>query len=213
MGSGYWRLVAGVLLVLAGVLLLLQNLGVMAAEWDAVWAIVFLLGGLAFLGFLITGEKNWWAAIPGFTLIGLGSLIGLEAIAPTVASSWGGGLFLGSIGLGFLVIYAMRREFWWAIIPAGVLLTLGLVAAVDQSAGGPEGGAIFFFGLALTFGVLYLIPTREGRRMTWALIPAVILFALGIVTGFAATGISNYIWPAILILAGAYLLLRNLRAR
>jgi hypothetical protein len=37
------------------------------------------------------------------------------------------------------------------------------------------------------------------------------MLALGAVVSFAATGIANFIWPAVLIVAGAYLLLRNFR--
>ena len=43
-------------------------------------------------------------------LIGFGDKLG----------AWGGALFLGSIGLAFWVIYFVRRDFWWAVIPGGV---------------------------------------------------------------------------------------------
>ena len=37
-------------------------------------------------------------------------------------------MFLGTIGLSFWVIYLTRRDFWWAVIPGGALMTLALVA-------------------------------------------------------------------------------------
>jgi hypothetical protein len=211
MGRDYGRPILGVILVLAGVLIFLQNMGIVRADWAAFWALAFAGAGVAFLVLLLGGTRYWWAAIPGFTLIGLGMLIGLDLVAPAMAANWGGSIFLGMIGVGFLVVYLVSRVNWWAIIPAGVMITLAVVAAVSQFAPGAEGGSILFLGLAVTFGLVYLLPGPGGQRMTWALIPAGVMLVLAAVVAFAATGIGNFIWPAILIVAGAYLLVRNYR--
>lgn len=213
MGRDYARPILGALLVLAGVLIFLQNMGIVRADWAGLWALVFLAAGVAFLLVLLGGTQYWWAAIPGFTLIGLGMLIGLDLVAPGVTVSWGGSIFLGMIGVGFLTVYLMSRANWWAIIPAGVMLTLAVVAAFDQMAPGGEAGAVFFLGLALTFGLVYLLPGSSGQRMTWALIPASVMLVLAAMVSLATTGIANYLWPALLILAGVYLLYRNARNR
>jgi hypothetical protein len=207
------RPILGALLVLAGVLLFLQNMGIVRADWAAFWALVFLVAGVAFLLLLLGGTRNWWAAIPGFTLMGLGMLVGLDLLAPAVTVNWGGSIFLGMMGLGFLTVYLMSRVNWWAIIPAGVMITLAVVAAFAQMAPGAETGAILFLGLALTFGLVYLLPGPGGRRMTWALIPAAVMMVLAVVISTATIGLASYIWPAILILAGVYLLYRNARNR
>lgn len=62
------RLLLGGLLILAGILVLLQNLKIFALD-NLVWGILFAGGGLIFLYFLFENRSNWWAAIPGFTLI------------------------------------------------------------------------------------------------------------------------------------------------
>jgi hypothetical protein len=211
MTRDYTRPILGAILVLAGVLLFLQNMGLVRADWAALWALVFLAAGLAFLALLLGGAQNWWAAIPGFTLMGIGTLIGLDIVAPAATVNWGGSIFLGMIGMGFLVVFSMRRDNWWAVIPAGVMMTLAVVAAIGQMTPGAEAGAFFFLGLALTFGAVYLIPGPGGQRMSWALIPATVMLVLGGIVSVAATGVFAFVWPAILIVAGIYLLYRNRR--
>ncbi len=92
-------------------------------------------------------------------LIGLGDR--LDAL--------GGALFLAAIGLSFWVIYALRREFWWAIIPAGTLVDIGRDGGIAEMGGGGRPWGFFFLGLAATFVLVYLLPNPEGR-MKWALI-------------------------------------------
>ena len=204
------RIIMSLLLVGFGVLLLLNNMGMLPIditdrEWF--WMLAFGAGGLAFLAAFATNTReNWWAAIPGFTLLGLGLVIG-SATSGFLAQV-GGAIFLGMIGLSFLVIYAIRREFWWAVIPAGVMATLSGVVVASELVAGQVGGAVFFIGLALTFLVVYLLPTREGR-MFWAIWPAGILGLMGVLLLAGATNMARYIWPLAIIVAGGLLVFRS----
>jgi hypothetical protein len=200
-----------VLLIVGGVLLLLQNLNILTVGWEGIWAILFTLGGLTFVAVYLSDRENWWALIPGFTLLGIGGLIGWEMIAPNTSDKWGGAFFLGAIALAFWIIYLTRRENWWALIPGGVLLTLALVAGISD-AGGFDTGGVFFLGLAATFGLVYLLPTPEGR-MKWAIIPAAILGIMGLFILVAATSVMNYLWPAALIAVGLFLVFRTVVSR
>jgi hypothetical protein len=202
----------GLLLVLAGTLFLLQNFGIVRFAWDILWTLLFVAGGAAFLVvFVSNSHDNWWAAIPGFTLAGLGGLIAMGTLFPSMAARFGGSFFLGSIGLAFWAVYAVRRENWWAVIPGGVLFTLAFVAfiAPGEDSGFGAGGA-FFLGLALTFALVYFLPTPEGR-MRWALIPAGVLGLMGVLMIAAMGSLINYIWPIALIGGGLVLVLRTLR--
>lgn len=200
------RLLVGVLLILVGVLVFLQNLQIFQVE-GLVWGGLFVLGGLVFLWVLIENRThNWWAAIPGVILVDLGLLILLPGIIPGFEGRFGGAFFLAGISAAFWLVYLLTPANWWAVIPGGVLLTLAAVAGIDS--GGIETGGIFFLGLAATFGLLSLIPV-EGRRMTWPLIPAGILAVMGVLFMTAAGGLAQYVWPALLILAGLFLLARG----
>jgi hypothetical protein len=204
-----WRVLIGILLVAVGALLLLQTFGIFRLVWDLVWSILFLASGAAFLVAFLGREEEWWAAIPGMALLGIGALIGLSIIG--LGETIGGAVFLGALSLSFWLVYLRRRENWWAVIPGGVLLTLAAVAGLDQVVPWAETGGLFFIGLALTFGAVYLLPAPQGR-MTWALIPAAVLLVVGLVVVLATSSVLQYLWPAVLILIGGYLVLRALRA-
>ena len=206
------RMIGSVLLIGFGVLLLLNNLNIIPLQfdvWDWIWGSLFGLAGLAFgLTFLSNPHDNWWAAIPGFTLLGLAGLTSL----PFLQGDLGGGFFLGMIGLSFWVIYFIRREFWWAIIPGGVLMTLALVASGSRIFSDMATGGIFFLGLALTFLVVYLMPMSTGHNR-WAIWPAGILGTMALLLIAGQSDLARYIGPAALILVGGLLVLRSFKPR
>jgi hypothetical protein len=205
------RILWGSILILAGVMFLLQNMGVFRFG-DLFWGLLFLLGGGAFLAVILQDRNQWWAIIPGLSLIGIGALIFLTVLAPGLMGVLGGTLVLGSIGLAFLVIYLLDQEKWWALIPAGTLLTLAVVAAISQVVPGMQTGGVFFLGLGLTFALVALLPSTAGR-MTWAWIPAGILALMGLLLMAVSGNMINYFWPLIIIAAGGFLIIRNLLGR
>jgi hypothetical protein len=130
-------------------------------------------------------------------------LLGLAASSflPESLEAYDGLVFFAGISLAFWWVYFTNMQRWWAIIPAGVLLTLGVVSALDNISGFETGGS-FFLGLGLTFILVALLP--GGRARQWALIPGVLLLVFGVILGTPFSGLANYFWPAILILLGAY---------
>lgn len=210
MKSNLW-IFWGFLLVLAGVLFLLDSLNFIAIG-EVIWGVLLGVGGLAFLTVYFAWRANWWALIPGFVLLAIGSLILLERALPGGLGNWGGSIVLGGIGLAFLAVYLSNREFWWALIPAGVMATLALVVGLESALGGVEIGGVFFLGLALTFALVGLLPNPQGA-MRWAFIPAVILGVIGLLIMVAMTTVINYLWSLALIAAGLILLVRAFRTR
>ncbi len=167
------RIVLGFLLLVGGGLALAQALGYLEDASGLFWGGLFLAVGLVFLTLLFGG--HWWSAIPGFTLVGLGSLI----LLPDSLSEFGGAIFLGSIGLAFWVVYFTgRTDRWWALIPAGVLSALAVMIVVAQRFEN-IGGAVFLGGIGLSFFAVYLSGRSERW---WALIPGGVLVTLGGVT-------------------------------
>jgi hypothetical protein len=201
----------GILLVFAGALLLLQNLGLFGPiVTNLIWVLLFGLGGLAFLMVFFFNREHWWALIPGCTLLGLAVLIGFGDRLQAA----GGAIFMAAIGLSFALIYLVRREHWWAIIPGGSLFsTAAMIVVADTGAAGAAMG-VMFLGLALTFFLVYWSAApRTGRR--WALIPSGILAVLGAISFVSLSGLEamNYIWPVALIIGGGYVLWRGLWMR
>lgn len=196
------RLILGVLLVLGGLLALLDAMEVITNGGGIFWGLIFAAGGLIFLYMLINDRNNWWAAFPAFTLLGLA----LSSFLPDSLDGYGGLVFFAGISIGFWWVYFTGTERWWAIIPAGVLLTLGIVSTVDNFAGDLATGGLFFLGLGLTFILVAVLPGGSGR--SWALIPGVILLLFGALLGTPYRGLTDYLWPAVLILLGGYFVLR-----
>jgi hypothetical protein len=207
----YWfRAVGGILLIAAGVFQLLDWFEIIPNNiLSYIWLVLFLASGVIFVVAYFTDRRHWWALIPGFTLIGLGITISSSLLFADAIGDLGGSIFLGSIALGFWLIFALHREHWWAGIPAGVLTTLAVVAGTDQLMRGLDGGAVFFLGLGLTFLLLFIVPSPRGR-MTWPLIPAVILVIMGVLIGTNYVVALNYIGAIALIGLGGYLLVRSL---
>lgn len=201
--SGY--LIGAIVLIVIGVLLLLQNLGIIHIVEDILITLAFVAAGIAFLAnFAAAPKKRWWSIIPGMVLLGIGLLVGLERYL----GDWTGALFLGMIAVSFWIIYLTQREFWWAVIPAGVLTTLTILIGFEGVLPEIQSGGIFFLGLGLTFLLVLLLPSQEGTR--WAIWPAGVLLVMGIVLIAASGDILNWLWAVALIAGGLYLVVRAL---
>jgi hypothetical protein len=205
------RLFWGLLLLGGGILFLLQNLGIFELS-NPVLAILLGCAGLIFLSVVIADRKNWWGVIPGLILIYIATLIVLDRLFPAFSNDYGGAFFLGIIGISFWIIFLLNQANWWAIIPGGVMLSLAAVTALGRSFSGIQTGGVLFIGLGLTFGLLALYHTPQGR-MRWPLIPASVLLLIGMLIIAASSSIFRLIWPVAIILIGIYLFMRRNPAR
>ena len=199
------RLLIGILLLVGGFLSLLDAMGVISNAGGIFWGLVFGVGALAFLYLLFMDQtNNWWAAFPGFTLLGLA----VSSFLPDSLDAFGGLAFFAGISLAFWWVYFMDHERWWAIIPAGVLLTLGIVSVLEEASGAATGGSLFL-GLGITFILVAVLP-GGGSRM-WALIPGTFLLIFGAILGTPLFGFAQYFWPIVLIILGGFFVFRFLR--
>jgi hypothetical protein len=200
------RYVWGGLLVVAGILFLLQELNILSSPFEYLWMLLMAAGSAVFLWIYFTRKDQWWAIIPGLTLLGL-TVVTVESLFDFLpGSDWVGAVFLGSIGLAFWLVYLRRQDQWWAIIPGGVMLTLSLVAGLDSLLEWSD--VIFFLGLGGTFFLVALLPGSD-KNTKWAYIPAGVLTILGLVLFSPIENIMNIIWPILLIGLGVLILLRS----
>jgi uncharacterized membrane protein HdeD (DUF308 family) len=200
-----WRFIVGGLLVVVGLLALVDTLTVIPFT-GIMWGIIFGLAGLSFIVYLLGNHKAWWAVIPGMVLLALGIVILVDTIFPGQGDRITGFIFLGGIGAAFWMVYLMNRNFWWAIIPGGVMGTLALTVLVDEFTR-VDGGFIFLFGLGITFALIAILPGLKGNRQ-WPLIPAGILIIISFLTLFSSLNWMSYFWAVILIVAGLFLIVR-----
>lgn len=200
----------GLLLIALGSFFFLQATGILGALSSLFWTLVFAAGGAVFLYLFLTGlHDRWWAAIPGFTLMGLAAVIFYDKFAPPFFSDIGGAIFLGSIGIGFLAIFFTNRHLWWAVIPGGALMSVAGVVVASQFGDWINPGSVLFIGLGLTFALLGLLSTYLNTNLRWAYIPAAVMLVMGLVVVTPFAGAANYIWALGLIAVGAFLVLRQ----
>lgn len=200
------RVLWGLLLVAAGVIFLLNSMGTITiGEYQ--WAIILGIGGLAFLSVFLADRQQWWALFPSFGLLIGASVIFVENAFPGLPGEIGGVIALGGIGLAFLLIFVSNIKNWWALIPAGVLLSLATMLYL-----GFESGGIFLIGLGLTFAVLGFVPTEHGR-MRWAFIPAIVLILIGIFVTLAVYDLFAVLWPLALIGGGLLIIYFVIKTR
>ncbi|MFO7546730.1 MAG: hypothetical protein R6W77_14650 [Trueperaceae bacterium] len=184
----------GLILIVLGVLGLFGTLGVLAGIGGLFGALLF--GGLAYFAY-VEGKRsgNIVMRLAALPLAGL-------AIATIVPGGVGGAAFLASIGAAFGVVWYLDARRWWALIPAGTLLSLALVAFLDATLGGSN-GSIFLLGLAATF---FALTRLRVEPQTWGIYPAAGLAVLALVS-FTTGG--RWVVPVVLIGVGAYLLMRS----
>lgn len=196
------QLVGGVIL-LSGILLLLQNMGLLNGADERVWSILFGIGGLVAISVTAQDPERWWALIPGAALLSLCAVTGLSSLAPQL-TVWGGTIFLAGLSFGFLGVYLLQRRFWWAIIPGGTLLTLAAVTASP----GNHSASVLFLGLAATFACVSVVPSEGGPRR-WGLLPAAVLAVMALSFFINRPMVLQVGWPLVLIGIGLAFLYRS----
>jgi len=205
------RILWGSLLILGGIGLLLQNLGILPYG-GLIWALILAVGGGIFISIYFGSRENWWSLIPGVSLLSVAVGVLLDMVFPSLGSILSGVIILGGIGLSFVFVYLSSKSQWWAVIPAGVLMTLALVSGVDNSTLGVDTGGIFFLGLGLTFLVVAWLPQPDGA-MKWAYIPAGILLAMGTIITAVSENVFSLIAPVVLVLVGLLIVWRTIVRR
>ncbi len=199
----FWALA----LILGGVVLLLFNFGIFTA-WEP--TVQYLLAGLlvgagmGFFGGYLARRERWWRLIPGWTFLALAGMVYLATVPGVDPRLTGALLFVGQ-ALAFFHIYLLDRdERWWAVIPGGFMLVLGVVIGLSSRTERPETlGTVLFVGLGLVFFLLYMLG--QGRRLWWALIPGSVLVVFGVfLFSLGQTGQSLWWrwWPLLLVLTG-----------
>jgi hypothetical protein len=191
----------GIILIGFGALMLLQTMGIVGFVWRGIVSLGFLAGGAAFGAVYVADRRHWWSLFPAFALAAIGLLIGADIFFPWFR--FGGSLFLGAIGLAFLLVWAGRQDQVWPVIPGGTLLTLAAVAGVHEIFPRFPDGSLFFLGLATTFAAVYAFAP-DRRQYSWSLIVAAALFGIGLLT--LGGLILKIVFPLGLILIGVYML-------
>ncbi len=199
----YW----GIALLVGGAILLLANMG----EFDR-WRFYIILvvigvgaiGGLFFLGAYLRDRKQWWLWTPATTLLTLAAVVYLGS-EQMLSMAWLLAILALGVGLGFLIAYILDQSNWWALIPWGILWTIGILTGASPKISSGELPGFFFIALGIVSVLLYFV--RRSKKEGW---PAALLAVLFITLGFLLLSLEGWergkltkFWPLIFVIAGA----------
>ncbi len=130
----WWALIPGtVLLAIAAVILL----GETAPQLGSAIGGTLVVGAIA-LSFLLIYALHpgfWWALIPGGVMASVTVVTLIDAFNLPID---GGAVIMLGIGLTFVLLSFVRTEegerMWWALIPGGIMLLIGIFVAAEQVA-------------------------------------------------------------------------------
>ena len=163
----WWPVIPAFTLLTTGVIIFLTTQAKLAGEM--LGAILFFGVSLAFAVIFLLDRRRWWAVIPGGVLLLVSATTALSTlqVKPNVLSAT---LFVG-MGVVFLFVYLLgplKREVWWALVPATALIAFGLFTFVFSGVtGGPQLFVVQWWpALLVALGILLLVRgfARPGAR-------------------------------------------------
>jgi hypothetical protein len=196
-------LTAYILWAVAG-LIAFAELEILPDPFIAIYVLTAI--ALPFLVVFLCNRSQWWALIPFYVLVVIGIMIGLVEwhIMPDIFVAT---YVLTVIALPFLVVFLRNHGNWWALIPAYVLLAIGVMVALIELRVLSDLliPAYVLLAIALPFFVVF----ARNLKHWWALIPGGILALIGL-SFLLATAAVQVVGAAALIVAGIVILVLQL---
>ncbi|NLW02170.1 MAG: hypothetical protein GX027_02760 [Clostridiaceae bacterium] len=206
------KYVAGVLLVLLGIVIIIGNVGLFNMSWlfRLSWPmIILMISGFFFLGFASRRPYGTGLLVPAgfFLVLGvtfiLGEIFGYRLL-------WPGFVAAPAIGLLLLYLYGSRSS--GLLVPVGVLLSIASICFISELFGIWR---VTWPGFILAPAVgLFLMYLADGHKNSALLIPIFILTFVSMVaftfTLFSFRGFMDmvkYLFGGVLILGGIITLL------
>lgn len=195
-------IVWGGLLILFGGMLLVETF-IDLNEW--LWIGALTIGGLGVYAIYATDRSERWMLIISYVLLAIAlmvALITLDILRGSLIATY----VLTAIGVVFLYIYLSERTHWWFVIPAYVLLAIGVMVGLIE-VGILEDNLIasyVMFSIAIPFFVVF----ARDRNLWWALIPGGIMGLIGLAL-LITEAAASYFVPVALIIVGAWVLVRQ----
>ena len=192
-----------ILLVIAGLIGFVE-LDVLVDSFIATYVLASI--AIPFLYVYLRDRSQWWAQIPMYVLFAIALMVPLIEY-DVLEDGYIATYVLAAIALPFVVVFLRDRSQWWALIPPYALIVIGLMVGLitDGILDGILIAAYIMFAIALPFFIVY----GRDRAQLWALIVAGVNGLIGLAFAMAGAA-TQYVIPVILIVAGGWILLRQL---
>ncbi len=189
------RLIAGVVIVVLGVVALLNNF--VSGDLLAWLWIVVLAGSAVAFGWVYSRERAAWAAIGAYVTGALAVFIFLLTQVQ-LAGVWVPVLVLLAIALPFLYLWWQDQRQWGLLIPAYVLVAVAVLLLLTEI--GASGALVPAFVL-LSIALPFVVGWWRDRAQWGLLIPAYVLSAVAVVIVLAETGAAGELIPVFVMWA------------
>ncbi|HFE64031.1 MAG TPA: hypothetical protein ENK14_06385 [Caldithrix sp.] len=120
-------LIWGILLIIVGLLFLGNNLDWFYLDWETMWPLLMIIGGVLFWIGWLANRKETGLLMPGTILLAYGLLFEYCVLFGWYWMDEYWPVFLLGPGLGFLFMYFLGNREKGLLIPAGVLIVLSLL--------------------------------------------------------------------------------------
>jgi hypothetical protein len=195
-------LVWGGLLIFFGVMALVETYTDLTA-WG--WVAILAAAGLGVFGIYLTDRSQWGLFIPAYVLwavAGLIALVTLNVLRDESVATY----VLAVIALPFLVAFLRDRSRWGLLIPAYVLLAVGVM--VGLLGGGVLSDLLIPSYVLLAIAIPFFVVYARDPKQWWPLIPGGITAVIGL-SFLVAEAAVQYVGPAVLVLVGVWILVRQ----
>jgi hypothetical protein len=145
----WWALIPAYVFLLIGLIISLEEIFVVG---DKIIAPGTLGGiGLPFLYVYFRNRDKWWALIPAYTLLALGSMIGLLEFKLLTGLAVPAFILL-AIAIPFFFVYILNQEKRWALIPGWITALIGVGFLL-----GTDYGKYLLPSVLVLFGIWLLV--------------------------------------------------------
>jgi len=160
-----------------------------------------------------------WALIVTTVLLAAGMIVFLSVFVSEtrfIPDEFIGTGVVWIISLVFIGVFLRDKKNWWALIPGGVLISVGFTVLAgevwyfhDESV-----AFVLFLGFALTFLLLYMLKNAENK-LDWAKYPAIVLGVFSFFLLFVSPDnfVGDVLFPIVIILFGSYMVVKNYSAK
>jgi len=192
----------GVLLVLLGAVLLIEAVTDLSA-W--VWIAMLVVAGFAAFAVYLTDRSNLGLLIPAYVMWAIAVLVALitlnilrdESIATFV---------LVIIALPFLVGYLRDRSRWGLLIPAYILVAVGIMVGLIGL--GVLDDLLIPAYVMFAVSIPFLVVYARDPKQWWPLIPGGIMAIIGLSFLIAEDAV-QYIGAITLVILGGWIIVRQ----
>jgi len=207
-----------------GIALILIGAGILAGQMiheDLAGPTIMFIAALWFYSLGFWFRKYWGAILPGSLFLSGGTAAAMDTLLP--GSQLAGPVYLMVLAASFILIAIFSSKNWWAILPGGTFLSIGVVVLLENFTTHAEFPPfanhlklgvytwVLLLGLGLTFGVLWLL--RRVHPTSWAKYPASGLLAAAVITFFLGNHFAEIWWAAFLLSGGVMILLSLLAGK